>query len=107
MDQINYGIAFGSNLGNASSHDSRHVPILVAGGGFHHGEHIANGEDGQDAPLCNLFVTLLQRMGVAVESFGQSTGTLTWEPTPRVGVSRGGSLEPGSRLRRLLNPRAN
>ena len=105
LDQT--AVLFGSNLGNASSHDSRHVPILVAGGGFHHGEHIANGEDGQDAPLCNLFVTLLQRMGVAVESFGQSTGTLTWEPTPRVGVSRGGSLEPGSRLRRLLNPRAN
>ena len=77
LDQT--AVLFGSNLGNASSHDTNHVPILVAGGGFSHGEHVANGsEDGRDAPLSNLHVTLLQRMGVEADAFGQSTGALSW-----------------------------
>ena len=71
-------LVFGSNLGNASSHDTRHTPLLVAGGGFPHGEHIAFGEDGLDAPLSNFHVTLLQRMGIEGEGFGQSTGPLSW-----------------------------
>ncbi len=71
-------VLLGSNLGNANSHEARHLPILVAGGGFTHGEHIANGEGVSDAPLSNLFVTLLQRMAVETESFGQSDGALSW-----------------------------
>ena len=35
-------------------------------------------EGGHNAPLCNLFVTLLQAMGVETDAFAQSTGTLTW-----------------------------
>ena len=31
-----------------------------------------------NAPLCNLFVTLLQNMGVETDAFGQSTGTFIW-----------------------------
>ncbi len=76
LDQT--AVLFGSNLGNASSHEPRRLPILVAGGGFSHGEHIAVGSETEDAPLSNLYVTLLQRMGVETDSFGQSTGTLTW-----------------------------
>ena len=70
-------VLFGSNLGNANAHTPVDLPILVAGGGFAHGEHIAH-EGEHNAPLCNLFVTMLQNMGVETDSFGQSTGTLTW-----------------------------
>ena len=70
-------VLFGSNLGNANSHVATNLPILVAGGGFRHGQHIVHDGE-QNAPLCNLFVTMLQSMGMETESFGQSTGTLTW-----------------------------
>jgi hypothetical protein len=68
-------VFLGSNLGNASSHSTRNLPVLVAGGGFKHGRHLAF--DPKDAPpLCNLFVTLLQRLEVETDRFGSSTGTL-------------------------------
>jgi hypothetical protein len=70
-------VLFGSNLGNANAHTPTDLPILVAGGGFAHGQHIVS-EGEHNAPLCDLFVTLLQRMGVETDSFGQSKGVLTW-----------------------------
>ncbi|MGV2338059.1 MAG UNVERIFIED_CONTAM: DUF1552 domain-containing protein [Planctomycetaceae bacterium] len=54
-------VLFGSNLGNASSHDNRNLPILVAGGGFRHGQHLAF-DPQKNPPLCNLFVQFLQRL---------------------------------------------
>ena len=70
-------VLFGSNLGNANSHEPKHLPILVAGGGYRHGQHVVH--DGEhDAPLSNLFVTLQQSMGMQTDSFGQSSGSLTW-----------------------------
>ena len=69
-------VLFGSNLGNANAHTATDLPILVAGGGFSHGQHIVH--EGDNAPLCNLFVTMLQDMGVEADTFGQSTGALTW-----------------------------
>ena len=73
----NTSILFGSNLGNANSHAAKNLPILVAGGGLPHGQHVAHNTE-QNGPLCNLYVTLLQSMGMETESFGQSTGALTW-----------------------------
>ena len=70
-------VLFGSNLGNASSHTAKNLPILIAGGGFRHGQHIAY-DSLHNTPLCNLFVTLLQSMGMETDSFGQSTGVLSW-----------------------------
>ena len=70
-------VLFGSNLGNAASHSSKQLPILVAGGGFAHGKHIANTQE-QDAPLSDLFVTLLQSMGLEVDAFGQGSKALHW-----------------------------
>jgi len=65
-------ILFGSNLGNASSHNTTNLPVIVAGGGYRHGSYVAH--DAKDnTPLCNLFVPLAQRMGVEVETFGSST----------------------------------
>lgn len=68
-------VLFGSNLGNASSHDNKNMPIIVAGGGFKHGQHLAF-DPKKNPPLCNLFVSMLQGIGVETDKFGSSTGTL-------------------------------
>jgi hypothetical protein len=68
-------ILFGSNLGNASSHSNVNMPILVAGGGFRHGQHLAF-DPKKNPPLCNLYVQFLQRLGLDIDTFGSSTGTL-------------------------------
>ena len=65
-------ILFGSNLGNASSHSWRNLPILLAGGGYKHGHHVAHNSE-NNTPLANLFVPLAQRMGLDINSFGSST----------------------------------
>ncbi len=65
-------ILFGSNLGNASSHNTKNLPVIVAGGGFKHGSYVAH-DAADNTPLCNLFVPLAQRMGVKTEKFGSST----------------------------------
>jgi hypothetical protein len=66
-------VLLGSNLGVASSHDWHNLPILVAGGGFKHGQHIAAGQPKSNTPLCNLFLPLAQHMGVNLDKFGSST----------------------------------
>jgi hypothetical protein len=68
-------ILYGSNMGDANTHDNSNLPILLAGGGFKHGQHLAFKRD-DNKPLSNLFVSMLQRLGVAAGSFGSSTGTL-------------------------------
>ena len=68
----NTSILFGSNLGNANAHHARNLPTFLAGGGFNHGEYVAHKEG---TPLCNLFVTMLNNMGLETRSFGQSNGT--------------------------------
>lgn len=64
-------VLFGSNLGNASSHDTRNLPIILAGGGFKHGQHLAF-DPVNPPPLCNLYVQMLQRLGVEAGQFGSS-----------------------------------
>ena len=68
-------VLIGSNLGDASGHGTSNLPILLAGGGFKHGQHLA-GDPKNNTPLGNLFVTMLQRFGVPTEKFGSSTGTI-------------------------------
>ena len=69
-------VFFGSNLGSGNSHSCRNLPVLVAGGGFRHGQHLAFNPT-TPPPLANLFVSLLERLGVDTDRFGSSTGTLT------------------------------
>lgn len=69
-------VLFGSNLGNASSHDTRNLPILLAGGGFKHGQHLAFDRKNNEA-LGRVFVSVAQRMGVEIDNFGVARGTLT------------------------------
>ena len=65
-----------SNLGNASNHSNKNMPVLIAGGGFKHGQHLAFDQN-NNYPLPNLYVSLLQRHGLDVDRFKTSTGTLT------------------------------
>ena len=66
----------GSNLGNASSHSTRDLPVILAGGGFKHGQHLAAGGAGLDnTRFANLFVQIAQRLDVGIEQFGSSTTT--------------------------------
>lgn len=69
-------VFFSSNLGDAGKHSVKNMPVLLAGGGFKHGQHLAFDEDNHP-PLCNLYVSMLQRMGIEADAFGSSTGTLT------------------------------
>ena len=64
-------VLYGSNLGEANIHDNTNLPIILAGGGFKHGQHIAFKRD-NNTPLCNLFVSMLHRMGIEAEAFGSS-----------------------------------
>jgi hypothetical protein len=72
--QIDHTITLmGSALGNAALHNNFNLPILLAGGGFKHGQHLAFQPDNAP-PLCNLYLQILQRMGVETSSFGTSKG---------------------------------
>ncbi|WP_166824446.1 DUF1552 domain-containing protein [Thalassoroseus pseudoceratinae] len=74
LDQT--AILLGSNLGNASSHNNTNLPIVVAGGQFRHGQHLAfDPKDGP--PLANLHVSFLQHLGLEVDQFSSGTSTLT------------------------------
>jgi hypothetical protein len=71
-------VLFGSGMGNANSHTNSNLPLILAGGGFKHGEHKVYPTKGLDhQPLCNLYLSLLQRFGVEVDKFGTSSSTLT------------------------------
>ena len=70
-------VLFGSGMGYGGTHSNRNLPILVAGGGFKHRGHVDVGDsNGNHMPLCNLYVTLLQRFGIERDSFNTSTGTV-------------------------------
>ena len=72
-------VLFGSNLGNANAHEAKNLPIFLAGGGFQHGRFTKHSNP---KPLSNLFVTLLDRAGVEIDAFGQSTGSLDVKQGP-------------------------
>ena len=68
-------VVYGTCMGNANAHKNDNLPVLLAGGAFKHGQHLALG-GAHDYPLPNLFVSLLQRLGVETDKFATSTGTL-------------------------------
>jgi hypothetical protein len=68
-------VVYGSNLGNASSHDNKNMPTVLAGGGFRHGQHLAF-DPQNNAPLANLYVSMLQRMGIEAGTFASGKTTL-------------------------------
>lgn len=68
-------VLYGSNMGEANIHDNTNLPIILAGGGFKHGQHIAFKRD-NNTPLCNLFVSMLRRFGIEADTFGSSAGSI-------------------------------
>jgi hypothetical protein len=68
-------ILYGSNLGNANTHVTTNMPTVFAGGGFRHGQHLAF-DTTHNYPLPNLFVSMLQGMGLETDKFASSTSTM-------------------------------
>ena len=68
-------VLYGSNFGDANAHTCFNMPTLLAGGGFRHGQHLAFDRE-RNYPLPNLYVSMLQRMGIEHDKFASSTGTM-------------------------------
>jgi hypothetical protein len=68
-------VLFGSNLGNANMHTTNNLPVLLFGGGFKHGQHLAFDRK-NNTPLCQLYVSMLQRLGIEADKFASGTGTI-------------------------------
>ncbi|MBI2478583.1 MAG: DUF1552 domain-containing protein [Planctomycetia bacterium] len=68
-------ILFSSNLGDASTHSTKNLPVLLAGGGFQHGQHLAFDPE-SPPPLSNLYLSMLHRLGIETDRFASSTSTL-------------------------------
>lgn len=77
-------VLYGSNLGNANTHVTTNLPVLFAGGGFKHGRRLAFSRE-HNYPLSNLFVSMLQRLGIETDRF--STGIATMRGIEPVGQS--------------------
>jgi hypothetical protein len=68
-------VLYGTCMGSANSHSNVNLPVMLAGGGFKHGQHLAFDEK-NNYPLSNLFVSMLQRLGIEIDKFSTSTGTM-------------------------------
>ncbi len=69
-------ILYGCGMATGT-HSTRNLPLLLAGGGFQHGEHKVYPElKGKRLPACNLLLSMLQKFGLEIDRFGTSTGTL-------------------------------
>ncbi|QEF96890.1 hypothetical protein Mal15_09200 [Stieleria maiorica] len=66
----------GSNLGHAGKHDNHNLPVLLAGGGFKHGQHLVYDRE-RNTPLANLYVSMLQRLGIEADKFSSGNGTIS------------------------------
>ena len=69
-------VLFGSGIGDGNSHTNTDLPIILAGGGYRHGEFKQLETKGsKKVPLCNLYLDIAQKMGLEIEAFGTSTST--------------------------------
>jgi hypothetical protein len=69
-------IVYGAGLADGNRHSHEDLPTLIAGTG---GGYIKPGRRvmyRKETPMCNLFLTMMDRMGVQMEHFGDSTGRL-------------------------------
>jgi hypothetical protein len=69
-------VLYGSGMSNSNQHDHTPLPILLAGGAsgkLEGGRHIRAGDG---TPMSNLLVSVLNKLGVPVDAFGDSTGAL-------------------------------
>ena len=68
-------VLYGTNFGNAGLHTNTNLPVLLAGGGFRHGQHLAF-DKVNNYPLSNLYVSMLQRMGIEADRFSSGSATM-------------------------------
>ncbi len=68
-------VLYGTPMGSANSHSNVNLPVLLAGGGFKHGQHLAFNTT-NNYPLTNLYVSMLQRLGIETDQFSTGKGTL-------------------------------
>jgi len=68
-------VLYGTCMGSANSHSNKNLPVLLAGGGFRHGGHLAFDRQ-NNYPLSNLYLSMLQRLGIESDTFSTSTGTM-------------------------------
>jgi Protein of unknown function (DUF1552) len=68
-------VLYGSNFGDANAHVCNNMPMILAGGGFRHGKNLAF-DMSNNYPLPNLYVSMLQRLGIETDKFASSTGTM-------------------------------
>ena len=68
-------VLYGTNMGSANSHSNVNLPVLLAGGGFKHGQHLEFDKN-NNYPLTNLYVSMLQRLGIETSEFSSGKGTM-------------------------------
>ncbi|MEM7014591.1 MAG: DUF1552 domain-containing protein, partial [Verrucomicrobiota bacterium] len=68
-------VLYGTCMGSANSHSNVNLPVLLAGGGFKHGQHLKF-DSKNNFPLSNLYVSMLQRLGIETDSFSTGNGTM-------------------------------
>ncbi|MBL8827170.1 MAG: DUF1552 domain-containing protein [Planctomycetaceae bacterium] len=68
-------VLYGTNFGNAGLHTNTNLPVVLAGGPFRHGRHLAF-DTQHNYPLTNLYVSMLQALGVETDRFASGTTTM-------------------------------
>jgi hypothetical protein len=69
-------ILYGCGMATGT-HSTKNLPLVLAGGGFTHGEHkVYPAPDAERLPAANLLLSILQGCGVEIDRFGASTGSL-------------------------------
>ena len=69
-------ILYGCGMASGT-HSTTNLPLVLAGGGFRHGEHRVYPEaKGERVPAANLLLSILQNSGLEIDRFGSSSGTL-------------------------------
>jgi Protein of unknown function (DUF1552) len=68
-------VLYGTCMGSANSHSNSNLPVLLCGGGFKHGQHLAF-DANNNYPLTNLYVSMLQRLGIETREFSTAKGTM-------------------------------
>jgi hypothetical protein len=68
-------VLYGTCMGSANAPSNTNLPVLLAGGGFRHGQHLTFDRQ-RNYPLPNLYVSMLQRLGIEAERFASSTGKM-------------------------------
>jgi hypothetical protein len=69
-------VLYGTCMGSANSHSNVNLPVLLAGGGFRHGRHLAF-DPKNNYPLSNLYLSMLHRLGIEAKAFSTAKGTMT------------------------------